>query len=490
MIRQSAIRARLAALTAPLLVSACVVGPNYHRPALSPSSSYGAAAISPSPASAGQPQVDPSMDIPAQWWRIFRCAELDALVAEGLRNSPTVEAAKAALRAAREQVKAQRGAYYPTIAASLQPSHQNFAKDLSSQAASGISDYNLTTTQVSVSYTPDLFGANRRAVESLVAQQDQERFELEAARLTLASNVAQAAIQDALLREEIDSTKVIIAFQQRTFDSYQAQYRLGQVSRADLALQRALLGQSQASLPPLIKSYDANRDLLSALVGRTPGEPLDVKFSFASLGLPERLPLSLPAQLVEHRPDVRIAEAQLRAASAEIGVAVAARFPNLQIDATGGSAALTLLPSFNQAADFSSLVATLTQPVFAGGTLRHRERAARAAYDQAAAQYRGAVVGAFQNTADVLHALWTDADTLRAAQVSSTASAESLTIAQRQLGLGDINRLTMLTAQLTAAQSRLTLLQAKADRYADVVALYQALGGDWWVNNGATPNND
>jgi NodT family efflux transporter outer membrane factor (OMF) lipoprotein len=428
-------------------------------------------------------QLVSGLNIPAQWWRIFHSAELDALVGEALKNSPTLEAAKQALRAAQEQVKAQQGAFYPSVSASLQPSHQAFAETLSSPLQSGNSIYNLTTTQVSVSYTPDLFGANRRAVESLVAQADQQRFELEAARLTLASNVVLAAIQDASLRAQIDETQAIIQEQRQTLASFRRQFQLGQVSKADLAAQEALVAQSQAALPPLEKAFRINRDLLSALMGRTPGEPLDVRFDLLSLTLPEQLPLSLPAQLVEHRPDVRIAEAELHAASAQVGVAVAARWPNLQIEANAGSAALGLVPSFSSAANFWNVAATLTQPVFQGGTLLHRQRAAEAAYREAAAQYRATVVGAFQNTADVLHALWTDADALRADQVAETASRKSLDIARRQLGLGDVSPLMVLNAEESDHQAQLTLLQARASRYADVAALFQALGGGWWSSD-------
>jgi NodT family efflux transporter outer membrane factor (OMF) lipoprotein len=428
-------------------------------------------------------QLVSGLNIPAQWWRIFHSAELDALVGEALKNSPTLEAAKQALRAAQEQVKAQQGAFYPSVSASLQPSHQAFAETLSSPLQSGNSIYNLTTTQVSVSYTPDLFGANRRAVESLVAQADQQRFELEAARLTLASNVVLAAIQDASLRAQIDETQAIIQEQRQTLASFRRQFQLGQVSKADLAAQEALVAQSQAALPPLEKAFRINRDLLSALMGRTPGEPLDVRFDLLSLTLPEQLPLSLPAQLVEHRPDVRIAEAELHAASAQVGVAVAARWPNLQIEDNAGSAALGLVPSFSSAANFWNVAATLTQPVFQGGTLLHRQRAAEAAYREAAAQYRATVVGAFQNTADVLHALWTDADALRADQVAETASRKSLDIARRQLGLGDVSPLMVLNAEESDHQAQLTLLQARASRYADVAALFQALGGGWWSSD-------
>jgi NodT family efflux transporter outer membrane factor (OMF) lipoprotein len=293
-------------------------------------------------------------------------------------------------------------------------------------------------------------------------------------------------VQDALLRTQIEQTKAIIRDQQQTFASFERQLELGQASKADLAAQQALLAQTQASLPPLEKQFRINRDLLSALVGLTPGEPLQVQFDLRSLSLPDTLPLSLPAQLVEHRPDVRMAEAQLHAASAQIGVAEAARWPNLQIDANAGSAALRLAPQFGTAENFWNIAATLTQPIFEGGTLLHHQRAAEAAYEQAAQQYQATVVGAFQNTADVLHALWTDADGLRAAEAAAKASDASLDIARRQLELGDLSRLAVLSAEQADDQARLALLQARANRYADAAALFQALGGGWWNEAPAT----
>lgn len=484
MVPRPAIRpVRVTAIALALIQAGCAVGPNYHRPALSPAAGYGAEAISPPrPAGAGdsEPRLVSGMDIPAQWWGVFRCGALDSLVGRALSDSPTVEAARQALRSAHELAQAQRGAYFPSLSASIQPSHQEFARTLASPAQSGASIYNLTTTQVSVSYAPDIFGANARAVEALVAQQDQQRFELEAARLTLANNVVLAAIQDAALRDQIGQTNAIIENQRETLASFRRQLQLGQASRADVAAQEASLAQAEATLPPLQKAYRINRDLLAALVGRTPGEPLDASFDFACLTLPDRLPLSLPAQLVEHRPDVRIADAALHAASAQIGVAVAARLPNLQIDANVGSAALGLVPAFNSAANFWSAAATLTQPVFQGGMLAHRQRAAEAIYNQAAAQYRATVVGAFQNTADVLHALWTDADALKAADAAQAASRHSLDIARRQLGLGDVSRLTVLSAEQADRQAALAVIQARANRYDDVAALFQALGGGWW----------
>lgn len=468
-------------VAASLLLVACAVGPDYRRPPLSPSAGYGQQV-----GQAAAPRLVSGSDMPAQWWRVFHSAELDALVLQGLNNNPTIEASRAALRAAHEQVAAQRGFGYPSVTASLQPSHQSFARTLASPLQSGRDIYDLTTTQVSVAYAPDLFGANARAVESLAAQEDQQRFELEAARLTLASNIVAAAIQDALLRAQIVEVQAMILEQQQTVAALERQLRLGQASTADLAAQQAALAQVQATLPPLDKQFRINRDLLAALAGRTPGEPVEVRFGLSALTLPDKVPLSLPAQLVEHRPDVRAAEAQLRAASAQVGVAAAARWPNLQIEATGGSAALALVPSFGPQADFWSLAATLTQPLYDGGALRHRQRAAEAAYDQAAAQYQATVVGAFQSTADVLHALRTDADALTAAEAAEAANRRSLDIARRQFDLGQAGVLAVLSAEQAEHQARQASLQARAARYADVTALFQALGGGWWNRDGST----
>jgi NodT family efflux transporter outer membrane factor (OMF) lipoprotein len=424
-------------------------------------------------------------DVPAQWWRIYHSTELDDLVALALKNNSTIGAAKAALRAAQEQVRAQRGAYYPQVTGSLAPSRQKVANTLASPLSSNQELYSLTTTQLTVGYSPDLFGANRRTVESLQAQADQQRFELEAARQTLASNVVVAAIQDALLRAQIADNQAIVDEQRRAVASFERQLRLGQVSSADLAAQQALLAQTQAALPPLEKQFGVNRDLLAALVGRTPAEPVELHFDLAALTLPGQLPLSLPAQLVEHRPDVRIAEEQLHAASAQIGVAKAARLPNIELTAAAGSAALGLVPAFGPESNFWSLAASLTQPIYNGGTLLHRQRAAEAAYDQAAAQYQGAVIGAFQNTADALRAIQTDGEAVETAETAEAVSRRSLAIAQRQLKAGQGTALAVLGAEETEHQSRTALLQARASRYDDVAALFQALGGGWW-NSDAT----
>ena len=465
-----------AAALVPLLLAACAVGPDYHRPALPAAAGYGVDTTAPAPG----PGLVSGQDVDAQWWRALGSPALDDLVDQALKANPTLDAAKSALRAAHEATQAQRGAYFPQVAISTQPTRAQFAPTLASPTEAGNDLYTLTTTQLTVDYTPDIFGANRRAVESLAAQEDAQRFELEAARLTLVDTVVAAAVQDALLRGQIAATREILADQQKTLDSYRRQLALGQASQADMAAQEALLAQTEASLPPLEKAFAINRDQLAALLGRTPAEPAQQAFDLDQITLPASLPLSLPARLVDQRPDVRMAEAQLHSASAEIGVAVAARLPNVDLTAAVGSATLGLGATFGSQTNFWSLIGTATQPIFQGGTLLHRQRQAEAAYDQAAAQYRATVVGAFQNVADSLHALQTDAATAKADDEAAQAADKSLQIARHQLELGDVSQLAMLNTEQAYDQARLTALQARANLDTDVAALFQALGGGWW----------
>lgn len=467
------------------MLAGCAVGPDYVRPAASLPVTYTAeptgAATAASDTQLGEAQhFVLERDIPAQWWELFHSQPLSDLVTASLKQNPDVDAAQAALRVALENVYAQQGFFYPTVDASLTPTRQKIADTLASPAASGAAYYNLHTAQVSVSYTADVFGGNRRQVESLRAQAASQRFQLEATYLTLTSNVVSAAIQEAGLRGQIEATREIVADQTQLMVMFQRQFDLGQVAAADVATQEAALAAAEATLPPLEKQLAIQRNLLHALAGRFPSDSLTEKFEIGSLQLPTELPLSLPSTLVEHRPDVRAAEEQLHAASAAIGVAVANRLPNITLGLSVGSAATTLADLFTSGTGFWQLAGGLAQPIFDGGTLKHREGAARAAYDQAAAQYRSTVLNAFQNVADSLQAIQSDALALRAAAKAERAAARSLAIARRQRQAGDISTLLLLGSEQTYQQARLNLVQAQANRLADTVALFQSLGGGWW----------
>ena len=469
------------------VLSGCAVGPDFHRPEPPDVKGYQSEPL-PATVSAGSGADGPvepqhlieGMDIPAQWWTLFHSQPLNDLIEQALKANPDVEAAQAALRGAWENVYAQRGFYFPTVTADVNPTRQRMANPLASIVSSGSYIFNVDTAQVSVAFVPDVFGGNRRQVESLQAQAQMQRFELEATYLTLTANLVNAALTEAALRAQIHATHAIIDDQTRTLASFRRQLELGQVAEADVAAQEAQLAQAEATLPPLEKQLAQQRDLIAALAGRFPGETLTASFELSGLSLPEDLPVSLPSKLVEQRPDIRAAEEQMHAASAQIGVAIANRLPNIQLTGNIGSTATEFSQLFTSGTGFWGLAADISQPIFDGGTLLHKERAARAAFEQSKAQYRSTVIAAFQNVADTLHAIQCDTDAVRTARVAALAAARSLAIARRQLTLGDISELTVFAAEATSRQAEINLVLAQANRYTDAAALFQALGGGWW----------
>lgn len=474
--------------------SGCAVGPDYQRPTLPAASSYAPAPLPESTGSAPGPIGEAQRfviagKVQSDWWTLFQSPALNALIAQAFAANPTLEAARAAMIAAQENVEAQRGLFYPTAQANYTPSRTRTADALASPAASGATYFTLHTAQLTVGFVPDVFGGNRRQVESLEAQAVIQQLQLEAAYVTLASNIAAAAIQEALLREQIAITRRILDAGEQALALALRQRQAGMASQLDVSLQETALTQAQQQLPPLQKQLDQTRHLLQALAGRTPDGVAPPPFELAAFKLPEALPLSLPSQLLEQRPDVRAAEEQLHAASAQIGVATANRLPQFTIDATVGGAASTLARVFATPGQFFSVAGILTQSVFDGGTLKHRQRAAEAAYTQAAAQYRSTVLAAFQNVADSLQALHADADSLRASVTTAQSSAQTLTLVRRQLASGYIDRLALLTASQAHDQALLAVASAQAVRLGETVSLFQALGGGWWSRETSDASN-
>jgi len=477
--------ARFIATSSLLLLAGCAVGPNFKRPA--PPDVGGYTPTPPSTTSStanvagGEAQhFVEGHDITGEWWTLFHSKPLNDLIERSLKANPDLKAAQAALLVARENVLAQRGSYYPFVASGFSASRSKSSNELSPVPNANVFYYSLFTPQVSVSFVPDVFGLNRRTVESLKAQEQQVRFALAATHITLSSNVAAAAIQEASLRAQIDATHELIDINTHMLQILRNQYARGYVSRLDVAAQESQLAQVAATLPPLLKQLAQQRDLLAALAGGFPNQDLPEKFELSPLQLPQELPLSLPSQLVEQRPDVRQAEENLHFASAQIGVARANRLPSFALTADAGSMALTFSKIFAGGTGFWDLGAGVTQPIFQGGTLMHRERAARAAYVQAAEQYRSTVLTAFENVADTLNALQQDADALKAAAAAKDAAGVTLDLAGKQVQSGYANYLALLNAEQTYQQAVINLAQAQANRYADTAALFQALGGGWW----------
>jgi NodT family efflux transporter outer membrane factor (OMF) lipoprotein len=330
-----------------------------------------------------------------------------------------------------------------------------------------------------VSFTPDIWGGNLRAVENLDAVAEQQLFQLDAAYLALTSNVVTAAIQEASLRGQIAATKRIIGIERDLLDILKRQFSFGQAAQADVLAQDAALAQAEQLLPPLEKQLAQQRDLLTSLAGQLSADEIVQKFDLAHLKLPTNLPVSLPSRLVDQRPDVRAAEANMHSASAQVGVAIAARLPNIVLSANGGSAAYNLPQSFAAGTGFYTIGAAATAPIFDGFTLYNKQKAAEAALDQAEAQYRATVITAFQNVADALRALQTDTRAVQAAVRAETAAKASLDIVQTQLNAGQVNQLAVLNAQQTYLTAAVVRVQTDANRLSDTAALFMALGGGW-----------
>jgi NodT family efflux transporter outer membrane factor (OMF) lipoprotein len=474
-------------LLASLLVSllGCAVGPDFEAPPPPDVGRYTRETLAPrttaTDVALGQAQhFVNGRDISGDWWRIFRSPGLNTLIDKSLVANPSLTAALAALRVARENVYVQQGKFFPLVSGNFNPTRQLVPASIASPVSSGENLFNLYTAQVLVSYTFDVWGGNRRAVESLQGTADNQRFQVEAAYLTLTSSVVLAAIQDAVLRGQIDATNSLIGINSKMLDTLRRQFDQGLVNRADVAAQEAALAQIRATLPPLRKALAQNRDLLAALAGRFPSQEPPQIFKLATLRLPLNLPVSLPSQLVEQRPDVRASEELLHAASASVGVATANMLPQFTISGAAGYQSTNFATLFTPASAFWNLAGNVTQPLFDGFTLLHQKRAAEAALDEAREQYRLTVITAFQNVADALRAIQNDADALKAANDFEVAAKISLDLAQQQITAGNANILYLLNAQITYEQAVLALVQAQAQRLSDTAALYQALGGGWW----------
>jgi NodT family efflux transporter outer membrane factor (OMF) lipoprotein len=473
-----------AALALPLMAG-CAVGPNFKKPAAPEVSDYTAPALSTTVASAntsggGAQRFAKGTDISGDWWTLFHSEALNDLIEHSLANNPDLKAAQAALLVARENVLAQRGAYFPSVTGNFSASRQRQSGQIAPTPNSNAFLYNLFTPEVSVSYVPDVFGLNRRTMESLQAQEQGVRFQMIAAYTTLTSNVVVAAIQDASLQMQIDATRQLIDINTNTLQILQYQFAKGYASGLDVAAQESQLAQIAATLPPLLKQLAQQHDLLAVLTGRFPTQAPAEKFELSSLQLPEELPVSLPSQLVAQRPDVLQAEENLHAASAKIGISIANRLPSITLTANAGSTALAMNQLFTSGTGFWGVGAAATAPLFQGGTLLHEERAAKAAYVQAAEQYRSTVLTAFQNVADTLTALEQDAEAMKSAAAAAAAAKVTLDLAQRQLQDGYAGYLAVLNAEQAYQQDLINLVQAEANRYADTAALFQALGGGWW----------
>ena len=481
---------RLSVIALTMGLTACAVGPNFKRPTPPSAAGYGSAPSQGETHSfegtgGNSQRFAEGMDVPGQWWTLFQSTKLSHLVEQAMAANQDGRAAAAALRQAHELYAAQRSAFLPEVQGSFSASHsRNADSSIAPLTVSTSPTYSLYTAQLSLTYALDVFGGTRRTVEASKAQVDISRFQLEATYLTLSTNVVVTAVQEASLRGQIAATARLLELQRQLTETVRGQQKLGTASELDLATQQSAEAQVAATLPPLQKQLGQTRDALTALLGRLPAEEPEETFQLDELTLPADLPVSLPSKLVEQRPDVRAAEANLHVASAEVGVAIADMLPQFTLSADSGSSALQFGQLFSPGTGFWDLGASLTQTLFNGGALLHKKRAADAALDQAGAQYRAAVILGCQNVADTLRALQADADGLKASAEADRAARRTFELAQSQHQLGTVSLVAVLNAEQIYSQAEIAVVQARASRYSDTAALFQALGGGWWNRPG------
>jgi NodT family efflux transporter outer membrane factor (OMF) lipoprotein len=473
------------------MLAGCTVGPDFHAPDAPASTRFTEAALPGQTVGAATPggsaqQLTPDRDIPGEWWALFHSPQITALVTQALKANPDVAAAQATLRQARETMRAEQGAFFPQVSANVQAERQR--ESLAALGfGNGSTTFGVISGSLNVSYTLDAFGGIRRQVEQLNAQAEYQRFELEATDLTLAANVINAAITEASLRAQIDTTQDIIKADTDALNLTRQRFQLGGVSQVDVLQQQSLLDTQVATLPGLRKQLQQTRNQLSVYLGGHPDQYATPTLSLDSLSLPADLPVSLPSKLVEQRPDIRAYGALLHSATAQVGVATANMLPQISLTGSYGRDGSTLANVFTPAGIVWSIAGSLTQPIFEGGTLKARKRAAQAALEVAAAQYSSTVNTAFQNVANALVAIERDAETLQAALAAQKTAASGLAVARSQYTAGAGTYLNVLTAEQTDFSSRLNLVTARAARFTDTVALFQALGGGWWNRTDVDP---
>lgn len=479
----------IAALSLLFLVtiSGCAVGPDFHAPQSPDTNEYTATPLSaetvtaPGPSGVSQ-RLLTGRDIPAEWWTLFRSPELDSIVKEALKNNPSLAASEATIRQAQELLNATVGsALLPRVDANASIVRQKISGAFIGQPNLNIHPFTLYNASVNVSYALDIWGGARRQLESLRAQVDYQRFQLEAAYLTISANIVTTAIREASIRAQLQATRDIIDAQQNQLDLVEKQYKLGGAAYSDVLAQKTQLAQTRAILPSLEKELSQTRHALAVLSGKLPSQGNTIpEFKLDSLSLPQELPVSVPSSLVRQRPDIRASEEHLHSANAQIGVATALLLPQVTITGAAGYQSPDFASLFHPSTAVWNIGAGLLQPIFRGGELTAKRRAAIAAYEAATASYKSTALQAFQNVADVLRALELDADALKARAEAEAAAKDSLDLAQKQFDLGAISYLSLLNAVQQYQQARISLIQAQAARFADTAALFQALGGGWW----------
>ncbi|MBU6267297.1 MAG: efflux transporter outer membrane subunit [Sphingomonadales bacterium] len=462
-------------LLGSLALAACTPGPRHPVPVLPLPPARPAETIA--PASGAPQRLDAGGSVPAEWWRAFGNPALDALVERALQHNADLAAAEATLRQARALAGGVASSQGPQIDASLQSQRARVSNVIASPLADpNATLYTLHTAQLTVAYPLDVFGGGRSKVRSARAAADVAVARLAAARTTVVTNLVQAVIQRASLAAQLAATRDAVAADRELLAFTRERRRIGDAGEADVANAETVLATAEAQVPALERQVRHQQALVGSLVGIPAGAEVPGLPELAELQLPARLPESLPADIVSHRPDVRAAEAQVRGAAADLGTAIAARLPAIQLSASAGGSAQDFASLLAGSNLFFTLAGSVAQPLFHSGQLLHQKRAAEAALAAAQAQYRSAALQAFLDVDDALAGLRSDAAALDAAARQDAAARRALVLARRQMELGAIGRFGLLGIASAASQASVQLVQVRAARMIDSVALFQASG--------------
>ena len=478
-----------AALLFALGLIGCAVGPNFKSPTPPAATGYTRQPLpeqtEATDVAGGEAQrFQFGRDLPGEWWKLFSSDKLDALINDAMAHNPDIAAQQATLRAARESVRAEQGVFLPQFQGT-----GNVIREKSSGASVGpgfpgfIASF--YTANVQVSYAFDVFGGERRALESAQAQAGAQLFELEASYLTLTSTVASTVIKIAELRDQITATNEIIAVDSRQLDFIQRQFQLGSQTRAAVLAQQAAVAAVRAMLPGLQQQLEVAQHQLAVLTGHAAQDAAAVELTLSDLKLPQDLPVSLPSALVAQRPDIKLQEMVMHQQSAAVGIATANLLPQITLTGLYGGDSLRLASLLTPAGRYWNLEGGIVQPLFKGGALRAERRAAIDNLDAASATYQRVVLQALQGVADSLTALDHDAEALKAEYDALQAARAALDFTQRQFDDGAVDYVSLFTQQQAYQQARIAFIEAQASRYADTVALFQALGGGWWQRSDA-----
>jgi NodT family efflux transporter outer membrane factor (OMF) lipoprotein len=463
------------------LLGACAVGPDFVRPVAPYAGGYTREPLPAATATAdGQAQqFAPGGALNADWWRLFKSAQLNAVVAQAIANNPTLQASEASLRQSQDNVRAGYGVFFPHAGAEADATRERTAP-LQQGLKTQSSIFTLVTLSGTVSYALDVFGGERRAVEGLKAQTDYQRYAGMAAYLALTANVVDTSIARAAYAAEMRATEQLIDLEGQQLRLAEIQVRAGTAPYSSVLTIRSLIAANQAVLAPLRQKVSQAEDLLATLEGVVPSKVTLPDIELTGLALPADLPVSLPSELVRQRPDILSAEAQMHVASANIGVATAAMFPSFNLSGTYGAAGSNFGNLSAASGRFWSIGPSATIPLFQGGTFWYGRKAAIDAFQQTQANYRQAVLGAFAQVADSLGALEHDAEGLQAQVEAQLAAGEALRLLQDNYRAGLVTYIDVLGADVQFHEATIAYLQAVAQRHQDTVALFVALGGGWW----------